>query len=120
MEEIGLDLSADQVLGTLDLYVTQSGYAVTPVVFQTAKEPNFCLNQNEVDQIFRIKLSELSGERSAQFFYQEEGGQRLIRLPIFDHHIHAPTAAILYQFIEMVAGRYKRIDDLAAPNFATR
>ncbi|NGO54664.1 NUDIX hydrolase [Allomesorhizobium camelthorni] len=120
MEEIGLKLSADQVLGILDLYATQSGYAITPVVFAATREPNFFLNPNEVEQVFRIKLSDLSGERSAQFFSQEEGGPLLIRFPIFDHHIHAPTAAILYQFVEVVAGRYQQVDNLAAPDFATR
>ncbi|MES0213822.1 CoA pyrophosphatase [Mesorhizobium sp. M0028] len=120
MEEIGLQLSADQVLGTLDLYATQSGYAITPVVFAVAGEPEFSLNPSEVEQLFRIKLSDFTGERSAQFFSQEEGGPLLIRFPIFDHHIHAPTAAILYQFVEVVAGRYKQVDNLAAPDFATR
>ncbi|MER9095925.1 CoA pyrophosphatase [Mesorhizobium sp. M0700] len=120
LEEVALDLSADRVLGTLDIYATQSGYAITPVVFATTKVPDLCLNPNEVDQVFRIKLSDLSGERSAQFFSQEEGGRRLIRFPIFDHHLYAPTAAIIYQFIEMVAGRNHRVDNLAAPDFATR
>ncbi|MER9832403.1 CoA pyrophosphatase [Mesorhizobium sp. M0134] len=119
-EELALSLSADQLLGTLDIYATQSGYAVTPVVFATTNEPDLCLNPKEVDQVFRIKLSDLSGERSAQFFSQGENGRRLIRFSIFDHHIYAPTAAILYQFIEMTAGRYQRVDDLAAPDFARR
>ncbi|TIO64335.1 CoA pyrophosphatase [Mesorhizobium sp.] len=67
MEEIGLDLSADQLLGALDLYATQAGYAITPVVFATTKELDLCLNPTEVDQVFRIKLSDLSGQRSHSF-----------------------------------------------------
>ncbi|MER9202330.1 CoA pyrophosphatase [Mesorhizobium sp. M0933] len=120
MEEIALDLSAERVLGTLDVYVTQSGYAITPVVFATTREPDLCLNPSEVDQVFRIKLSDLCGDQSAQFLNQDEDGRRLIRFPIFDHHIYAPTAAILYQFMEMIAGRYQRVDDFAAPDFARR
>ena len=31
-EEVGLDLSADAVLGRLDDFVTRSGFVITPVV----------------------------------------------------------------------------------------
>ncbi|MES0003084.1 CoA pyrophosphatase [Mesorhizobium sp. M0051] len=119
-EEIAIELSPDHALGTLDIYPTQSGYAITPVVFAITKDQDLCPNPNEVDQVFRIKLSDLSGERSAQFFSENEGGPCLLRFPIFDHYIHAPTAAILYQFIEFVAGRHQRVDDLSAPDFARR
>jgi 8-oxo-dGTP pyrophosphatase MutT (NUDIX family) len=120
MEEIGLALSRDQVLGILDVYVTQSGYAVTPVVFATSRGAELNLNPDEVEEIFRIKLSDFSGDRSAEFFHEEEGGPRLIRLPIFDHHLHAPTAAMIYQFIELVGGRYQPVDTFGAPDFARR
>jgi len=44
----------------------------------------------------------------------------LIRLKLGDHHIHAPTAALVYQFRELVAGRVTRVAELEQPVFAWR
>jgi hypothetical protein len=37
-----------------------------------------------------------------------------------DHHIHAPTAALIYQLRELVAGRVTRVAHLEQPVFAWR
>ena len=49
------------------------------------------------------------------------GVQRpLISLDIGGQHIHAPTAALVYQLREVVAGRITRVADLEQPVFAWR
>jgi hypothetical protein len=34
--------------------------------------------------------------------------------------VHAPTAAVVYQFHELLAGRHTRVSDLEQPVFAWR
>ncbi|MCV3243956.1 8-oxo-dGTP pyrophosphatase MutT (NUDIX family) [Mesorhizobium robiniae] len=119
-EEIGLKLREEQAIGSLDVYVSQSGYVITPVVFVVLSDAAFNINPEEVTEMFRIKLSDVTGERGAQFSDELGGGANLIRLPLFDHHLHAPTAAMIYQLLELLAGRYTAVSHLVAPDFATR
>jgi hypothetical protein len=44
----------------------------------------------------------------------------VVRLRINDDRIHAPTAAVLYQFAELIAGRQTRVHELEQPTFAWR
>jgi hypothetical protein len=45
----------------------------------------------------------------------------VIRLKVVDgHNIHAPTAALIYQLRELVAGRITRVAELEQPVFAWR
>ena len=44
----------------------------------------------------------------------------MVRLRINDRTIHAPTAAMIYQFREVLAGRTTRVADLEQPVFAWR
>jgi len=49
-----------------------------------------------------------------------ESERPVIRVYIGDQHIHAPTAALVYQLRELVAGRVTRVADLEQPVFAWR
>jgi hypothetical protein len=50
-----------------------------------------------------------------------ESPRPLIRLDVGGgHHIHAPTAALVYQLRELAAGRITRVADLEQPVFAWR
>ena len=44
----------------------------------------------------------------------------MVRLHINGRFIHAPTAALIYQFREVLAGRDTRVADLEQPVFAWR
>jgi hypothetical protein len=44
----------------------------------------------------------------------------VIRFRHADQHIHAPTAALIYQFAEVLAGRNTRVAELEQPVFAWR
>jgi hypothetical protein len=43
-----------------------------------------------------------------------------VRVAINGDRIHAPTAAVVYQFRELVAGRVTRVHHLEQPVFAWR
>jgi hypothetical protein len=42
----------------------------------------------------------------------------VIRFRLDGQHIHAPTAALIYQFREVLAGRNTRVAELEQPVFA--
>jgi 8-oxo-dGTP pyrophosphatase MutT (NUDIX family) len=117
-EEIGLKLDPDDVLGILDDYPTRSGYLITPVVAWAANSSNLSLNPDEVASVHRIALPNVMRADAFDFIAIPESERRVIR---FRHHgdfIHAPTAALIYQFREVLAGRHTRVAELEQPVFA--
>lgn len=117
-EELALRLSADAVLGLLDDYPTRSGYLITPVVVWAADSAAIRPNPDEVASVHRIALDTIERDDAFDFTAIPESTRRVIRF----HHqmslIHAPTAALIYQFREVLAGRHTRVTDLEQPVFA--
>src|SRR6267378_5895414 len=114
-EEIGLELDPGEVLGVLDDYPTRSGYLITPVVAWGGDHPPLRLNPQEVASIRRIKLAGIAREDAVEFVTIPESERRVVRLQINGRTIHAPTAALIYQFREVLAGRQTRVADLEQP-----
>jgi 8-oxo-dGTP pyrophosphatase MutT (NUDIX family) len=119
-EELGLRLGEDEVLGVLDDYPTRSGYRITPVVVWAGHRPHIRPNPAEVASVHRIPLAEIARPEAVDFLAIPESERRVIRLAIGGSHIHAPTAAMVYQFREVLAGRATRVADLEQPLFAWR
>jgi 8-oxo-dGTP pyrophosphatase MutT (NUDIX family) len=117
-EELGLDLAASEVLGLLDDYPTRSGYLITPVVVWAAAGQAIKPNPQEVASVHRIALSAIERDDAFDFTAIPESERRVIRFHWEDRLIHAPTAAIIYQFREVLAGRNTRVVDLEQPVFA--
>ena len=119
-EEIGLVLTPGDVLGMLDDYPTRSGYLITPVVVWGGHHPPLRLNPQEVASIRRIALADIAREDAVEFDSIAESERRVVRLNVKGRTIHAPTAAMIYQFREVLAGRDTRVADLEQPVFAWR
>jgi 8-oxo-dGTP pyrophosphatase MutT (NUDIX family) len=119
-EEVGLELGAGAVLGLLDDYPTRSGYLVTPVVVWTGLRPALAVNAEEVASIHRIPLADIAREDAVDFVGIPESERRVVRIHINGRSVHAPTAAFLYQFRELLLGRTTRVADLEQPVFAWR
>lgn len=116
-EELGIPLTPDTVVGTLDDYPTRSGFVITPVVCWAPRTPTPRPNPAEVAQLFFVTLDELSV--TPLFHTIPESPKPVIQLPIADALVHAPTAAVIYQFAEVVVrGRDTRVDGLEQPVFA--
>ena len=117
-EELTLRLPAEAVLGLLDDYPTRSGYLITPVVVWAADSAAIVSNPDEVASVHRIGLDTIERDDAFDFTAIPESRRRVIRF----HHqmslIHAPTAALIYQFREVLAGRQTRVTDLEQPVFA--
>jgi len=119
-EEVGLDLGADAVLGLLDDYPTRSGYLITPVVVWAGEGARLRPNAAEVASVHRIPLAVVAAPDAFDFVTIPESERRVVRVRIDRHLIHAPTAAVIYQFRELLAGRTTRVADLEQPVFAWR
>ncbi|MEQ8267034.1 MAG: CoA pyrophosphatase [Parvibaculum sp.] len=120
-EEVALDLDASHVLGMLDDYPTRSGYLITPVVVWAAATETMVPNPGEVASLHPFALGELEREDSPVFLTIPESDRPVIRILLGDSHVHAPTAAVLYQFREVgLAGRATRVAELEQPVWAWR
>ncbi len=117
-EEVGLELAPDAVLGLLDDYATRSGYLITPVVVWAATSAELSPNPAEVASVHRIALSDIEREDAFDFTAIPESDRRVIRFHLAGQLIHAPTAALIYQFREVLAGRDTRVAELEQPVFA--
>jgi 8-oxo-dGTP pyrophosphatase MutT (NUDIX family) len=117
-EETGLRLGVDDVLGTLDDYPTRSGYLITPVVAWAGQHAPLRPNPDEVAAVHRIPLMDIARADAVDFIAIPESERRVIRIRMNGDLVHAPTAAVIYQFHELLAGRETRVADLEQPVFA--
>jgi 8-oxo-dGTP pyrophosphatase MutT (NUDIX family) len=117
-EELGLALSPKDVLGLLDDYPTRSGYLITPVVMWVGASAAPAPNPAEVASVHRVELGAIAADDAFDFTAIPESAGRVIRFHYREGLIHAPTAALIYQFREVLAGRATRVDTLEQPVFA--
>jgi 8-oxo-dGTP pyrophosphatase MutT (NUDIX family) len=117
-EELGLELGEGDVLGLLDDYPTRSGYLITPVVLWAGTGAALSPNPDEVASVHRIALENVEDADAFSFTTIPESTRRVIRFRHAGQFIHAPTAALIYQFREVLAGRDTRVAELEQPVFA--
>src|SRR6478609_10099871 len=117
-EELGVGLGEGDVLGLLDDYPTRSGYLITPVVVWVGASAEISPNPAEVASVHRVALADIEREDAFSFTKIPESTRRVIRFRHAGQHIHAPTAALIYQFSEVLAGRQTRVAELEQPVFA--
>ncbi len=120
-EEVGLELERTCILGLLDDYPTRSGYVITPVVAWAGAEARLAPNPHEVAAVYRVPLSELDRSDVPRLRRIPESERPVISVPLLGTHVHAPTAAILFQLREVaVWGRSTRVAQYDQPVFAWR
>ena len=121
-EEINLTLQPESVVGTLDDYITRSGYRITPVILWAgANTSTLEPNPDEVASIHRISFTELARADAPQFEMSPDSDQEVLSMKLSVDQIYAPTAAFLYQFREVVIkGRETRVLHYDQPRFAWR
>jgi 8-oxo-dGTP pyrophosphatase MutT (NUDIX family) len=120
-EEVGLGLDGDAVLGLLDDYPTRSGYCITPVVVWAGAAAALAPNPDEVASAYRVALAELDRPDVPRLRTIPESDRPVISIPLLGTHIHAPTAAILFQLREVaLRGLDSRVAHYEQPVFAWR
>ena len=118
-EEVGLLLAPADVLGRLDTFITRSGFAITPVVLWAGPAPQLRPNPAEVASVHRIPVQEFL-RADAPILEPLAGSEHpVLKMPVGDNWIAAPTAALIYQFREVcVLGRPTRVAHFEQPVFA--
>lgn len=120
-EEVSLELSPSAVLGCLDDYETRSGFVITPVVVWAGAEVHMEADPGEVAEIHRVPLEALESPEIPHLRRIPESERPVISLPLVGTHIHAPTAAMIFQLREVaVWGRGTRVHHYEQPVFAWR
>jgi 8-oxo-dGTP pyrophosphatase MutT (NUDIX family) len=117
-EETGVAVTPDAVLGVLDDYVTRSGYLMTPVVVWGGPvSPGMKGPESEVAQIHAIPLADF--DVPPRLLRIPESGAPVIQLPLLGRYLHAPTAAVIYQFCQAgLHGNMIRVAHFEQPVFA--
>jgi 8-oxo-dGTP pyrophosphatase MutT (NUDIX family) len=106
-EETGVAAAAGDVIGVLDDYATRSGYLITPVVVWGGPvSPAMSGPASEVAEI-HVRIP--------------QSPSPVIQLPLLGGYLHAPTAAVVYQFCQVALhGRATRVSHFEQPVFAWR
>jgi len=119
-EEISLNLMANAMIGTLDQYVTRSGYVITPVVFWSDATPNdLTPSPDEVESIHMFSFNELQRADSPNLEMIPESDRQVLSMNYLDDVIYSPTAAMLYQFREVcLFDNHTRVAHYDQPVFA--
>ena len=118
-EEIGVDLDRSAVLGLLDDYVTRSGYVMTPVVCWAGPVDGFAGSEPEVAAVFEVPLADLDVDPVFETIPESDGP--VIKLPLMEGFVHAPTAAVVHQFVRIACrGEVERVAGYEQPVFAWR
>jgi mutator protein MutT len=118
-EEVGLAVAGDAVLGLLDDYATRSGFVITPVVVWVNGTVEFAPNPAEVAAVHRVRFTVLEQPGVPHLRRIAESDRPVISIPMAGTHVHAPTAAIVYQLREVALhGRDTRVADYEQPTFA--
>jgi len=118
-EELGVRLDPASVVGFLDDYPTRSGYVITPAVLWGEANPTLKPAREEVFAVYRVGLEPLM-DTVPRFISIPESDRPVLQLPLGDQLIHAPTAAVLFQFRQVgLLGRIgERVDEIGEPVFA--
>ncbi|MDX2145120.1 MAG: CoA pyrophosphatase [Rhodospirillaceae bacterium] len=105
-EETGLDPGKVEILGTLDAYLTITGYEVTPVVGAVTPPVDLAADPAEVAEIFEVPLGfflDPGNHRRVERFYK--GARRAYyAMPYGERYIWGATAGMLLNFYELVRG----------------
>ena len=118
-EELGVEMGREHLLGALDDYPTRSGYVITPFVLFGA-DLTIRPNPAEVAMHFRVPLSDIDDPALLQT-RPSPPASPIVYFPLLGTTIHAPTAAILHQLVEVgLHGRPTRVAHFDEPEFARR
>ena len=122
-EELGLTASASQVTGQLDDFATRSGFRITPVVVWLDRNSNMALDPGEVDAVFSVPIRDLNHPDVPRLHKIPQSPSPVLSIwfESLQEEVFSPTAAILYQFREVVLfGRETRVAHYEQPVFAWR
>ena len=133
-EEVGLCLPQSAILGRLDDFATRSGFIMSAFVIWGGRAAHLRADPQEVASIHRIRLTEFLRVDAPRLSPQSPAALAtsssttaaaaayhapVLRMPVGDDHIAAPTAALIYQFRQVcLLGEATRVAHFDEPVFA--
>jgi ADP-ribose pyrophosphatase YjhB (NUDIX family) len=107
-DDFGIHLPPESVLGLLDDYPRADRQVITPVVLWAG-------DHAETAGFVAVRFADLDVE--PMFVSSAESDRPVIRLPLYGEWLHAPAAAVLHQFREVVLHRRPtRVAHLGPPS----
>jgi len=92
-----------------------------PFVYWAENTRDLAPNPNEVKSVRHVPLADLYVYADPILFPGDTPERPILRLALGERFIHAPTAAVLYQFREVgLEGRYQSVAHFDQPDFARR
>lgn len=120
-EELGVHLKESHIMGQLDDFQTQSGFTISPIVVWNDSTEPMSINADEVASVYEVPFSELLSEQLASVDETQTPPMFSINPPTINHKVYSPTAAMVYQFREvLLLEKSTRVSDYAQPTFAWR
>jgi len=120
-EELGIYLDHSHVMGRLDDFPTQSGFTISPIVVWNDSTEPMSTNPDEVASVYEVPFTELLSERLASVDKTQSPPMFSIYPTTINHKVYSPTAALVYQFREvLLLGKPTRVVHYAQPEFAWR
>ena len=108
-------------MGRLDDFQTQSGFVVSPVVVWNDSANPLSINTDEVARVFEVPFSELLSSELANIDRSQDPPMFSIHPPTINHKVYSPTAAMVYQFREvLLLNKSTRVSHFAQPKFTWR
>ena len=104
-EEVGLVPAAVEIIGSLDVFVTGSGFTIVPVVGRVA-DPEFVAvpDPREVAGVFEVPLDVVLDRTAMGVGYFDRHGSRLLTYELYHggRRIWGATAAVLRNFQDVI------------------
>ncbi len=120
-EELGVLLGPESVLGVLDDLPTRAGGIVAPVVLWAGGAVELTPDPAEVHDAWIRPVAELDHPEAPRWVTLEGVDGPVLRMPVGGEWINPPTAAMLFQFREVVVhGREVRVHEVASPLWTAR
>jgi 8-oxo-dGTP pyrophosphatase MutT (NUDIX family) len=103
-EEIGLRADSVAVLGCLDVHLTATGFAVTPVVGWVSGDFEPSADPTEVASVFEVPFEYLRDRRNIREIERERLGTRFRGYEVLygGHRVWGATAAMLRSFMDIL------------------
>jgi 8-oxo-dGTP pyrophosphatase MutT (NUDIX family) len=110
-EEVGLAPTAVEVLGSLDGFLTGTGFTITPVVGYVADNAFVAVpDPREVAGVFEVPLDVILDRNAMGVGYFERHGSRLLTYELHyeNRRIWGATAAVLRNFQDVILDDHER------------
>ncbi|NVN95326.1 MAG: CoA pyrophosphatase [Bacteroidetes bacterium] len=112
-EEIGIDVSAIEILGKLsELFIPRSNFMVLPVIGYTPVPQLFTINHKEVNKVIEVSLEELLSPNNISENEFIVIGNKKIIAPCYvfgNHKVWGATAMIVSELIEVLKASDKSV-----------